>query len=255
MIHSINYQRKNSKSMKTNQPLTIITVLCLGAATAALAQNNKDELKQRILTQAQSASPDDFAFTRTVRNEQTSNGKTEKHVNVEKFDPTKPAEARWLLVSVDGATPSADALKTFRTDSAKRRVPGYYRLAGYFGAPATASSDSRGRTVFHFAALPKDTAKVMDTDVSQNATVDASVSDANGVPFAEQIRVTVKPMRIKLLMKLERYETTAHYRIGPEGKPLLMEQTIDMTGSGMGQEGSGHTVATYSDYRVVGNQR
>jgi len=241
--------------MKTNQPLTIIAVLCLGAATAALAQNNKDELKQRILTQAQSASPDDFAFTRTVRNEQTSNGKTEKHVNIEKFDPTKPADARWMLVSVDGAPPTADALKSFRTEAAKRRVHGYARLAGYLGSPATASTDSHGRTVFHFAALPKDTVKVMDSDVSQNATVDASVSDANGVPFAEQIHVIVKPMRIKLLMKLERYESTARYRIGSEGKPILIEQTADMTGSGMGQEGRGHTVATYSDYRLVGNQR
>jgi hypothetical protein len=62
-------------------------------------------------------------------------------------------------------------------------------------------------------------------------------------------------MRIKLLMKLERYESTARYRIGPEGKPLLVEQTADMTGSGMGQEGRGHTVITYSDYRAVGNQR
>jgi hypothetical protein len=237
------------------QTLTIIAVLCLGSASTVLAQQNQDELKQRVLAQAQSVSPDAFAFTRTVRNEQTSNGKTEKHVNIEKFDPTKPADARWTLVSVDGAPPSADALKTFRTDSAKRRVPGYYRLAGYFGTPATASSDSRGRTVFHFAALPKDTAKVMDTDVSQNATADATVAEANGVPFVEQVGITVKPMRIKLLMKLERYESTAHYRIGPEGKPLLVEQTADMTGSGMGQEGRGHTVITYSDYRAVGNQR
>jgi hypothetical protein len=241
--------------MRTNQTLTIIAALCFGSASTVLAQQNQGELKQRVLAQAQSVSPDDFAFTRTVRNEQTSNGKTEKHVNIEKFDPTKPADARWTLVSVDGAPPSADALKTFRTDSAKRRVPGYYRLAGYFGTPATASSDSRGRTVFHFAALPKDTAKVMDTDVSQNATADATVAEANGVPFVEQVGITVKPMRIKLLMKLERYESTARYRIGPEGKPLLVEQTADMTGSGMGQEGRGHTVITYSDYRAVGNQR
>ena len=74
-------------------------------------RHNQDELKQRILTQAQSISPDDYAFTRTVRTEQTSNGKTEKEVSVEKFDPTKPAEARWMLVSVNGAPPSADALE------------------------------------------------------------------------------------------------------------------------------------------------
>jgi hypothetical protein len=142
-------------------------------------------------------------------------------------------------------------LKTFRTDSAKRRVSGYYRLAGYFGSPATASTDSRGRTVFHFAALPKETVKVMESDVSPNASADASVTEANGVPFVEQLHVSVRPMRLKLIAKLNSYEYTARYRIGPEGKPLLIEQTSDMSGSGMGQTGAGHTVVTYSDYRPV----
>lgn len=237
------------------QTLTIIAVLCLGSAATVVAQQNRDELKQRVLAQAQSISPDDYAFTRTIRTDQTSGGKTEKKVMVEKFDPTKPAEARWTLVSVDGAPPSADEFNRFRKESAKRRVPGYYRLAGYFGTPSTASTDSHGRTLIHFSALPKDTVKVMDSDVSQNAAADVTVSEANGVPFAEQVHVTVRSMRLKLVVKLEGFESTSRYRIGPEGKPLLIEQTSDMTGSGMGQEGRAHTVVTYSDYRAVGNQR
>lgn len=242
--------------MNITRPLTILAMLSLGSGPAALAQQNDVELKQRVLAQAKSISPDDYAFTRTIRSEQVSGGKTEQHVNVEKFDPTKPADARWTLVSVDGAPPSADALKRFRAEAAKRRVvPGYSRLAGYFGTPATTSTDSRGRTVFHFSALPKDSVRVLDTDVSQNATADAFVTEANGVPFAEQVRIVVRPMRMKLIFKLQKFESTARYRIGPEGKPLLMEQTSDMTGSGMGKEGTAHTVTTYSDYLAVGNQR
>ncbi len=235
--------------------LLLPTAFCLGFACSGFAQNKADELKQRILAQAQNASADDYVFTRTIRTEQTSNGKTEQKLTVEKFDPTKPAETRWTLVSVDNAQPTAEQLKSFRADAAKRRVPGYYRLAGYFGTPAASSTDPRGRLVFHFATLPKDTAKVMDTDVSQNAMVDATVSEANGGHFVEQVRLTVKPMRIKLIAKLEGYESTAHYRLGPEGKPLLTEQTADMSGSGMGQEGRGRTVITYSDYRAVSKQR
>jgi hypothetical protein len=231
--------------------LTLIAMLCLALSFTILAENNSDELKQRILAQTQSIGPADYAFTRTIRSERVSNGKSEQHVNVDKFDPTKPAEARWTLVSVDGAPPTADAMKTFRAALPKRNVPGYYRLANYFGTPATASIDSRGRTVFHFAALSKDTVKFMDSDLSQNATADASVSEANGVTFVEQLRVSVRPMRMKLIMKLDKYEFSARYRIGPEGKPLLVEQTTDMSGSGMGQEGRSHTVVTYSDYRVV----
>jgi hypothetical protein len=42
------------------------------------------------------------------------------------------------------------------------------------------------------------------------------------------------------------------FLIGPDGKPLLMEQTSEISGSGMGQTGGAHTVVTYSDYRAIG---
>jgi hypothetical protein len=237
------------------QALTVAALVCLGGASLGGAANNSDELKQRILAQTQSISPDEYAFTRTIHSDGVNNGKSEKKVMVEKFDPTKPIEARWTLVSIDGATPSADDLDHFRKDAPKRRMPGYYRLAGYFGSAATASTDSRGRTVFHFAALPKDTVKVMDSDVTQNATAEATLGEADGVQFVEQIHVSVRPMRIKLIAKLNSYEYTARFRMGFEGKPLLIEQNSEMSGSGMGQEGHGHTVVTYSDYRMVGNRR
>jgi hypothetical protein len=229
----------------------IAAAVLLASASIGRSQNKSDDLKQRILTQAQSLSGDEYAFTRTVKSEQTSNGKTEQHVTVDRFDPTKAGDARWTLVSMDGAAPSADALSKYKKESTKRRVPGYHRLAKYFGTNSTASTDSRGRTVFHFSSLPKDTAVIMDSDVSSNSSADVSVTEANGTAFAEQVHLTVRPTRIKLLMKLDRYESTSRYRLGPEGKPLLVENTSEMSGSGMGQEGKGHTVITYSDYRSV----
>lgn len=224
----------------------------LASVFMAHGQDKPDDLKQRILAQAQKSGADDYAFTRTVKSEQTSNGKTEQHVNIDKYDPTKSGDARWTLVSVDGAPPSADALSKYKKETPKRRVPGYYRLAKYLGTAATTSTDAKGRTVFHFSSLPKDTALVMDSDVSSNTSADVSVTDASGNSFAEQVHMTVKPMRLKLIMKLESYESTTRYRIGPEGKPLLVESIADMSGSGMGQEGKMHTVVTYSDYRAAG---
>ena len=229
----------------------IAAAVLLASTSISRSENKSDDLKQRILAQAQSLSGDEYAFTRTAKTEQTSNGKTEQHVTVDKFDPTKAGEARWTLVSMDGAPPSADALSKYKKESGKRRVPGYHRLAKYLGTNATASTDSRGRTVFHFSSLPKDTAVIMDSDVSANSSADVTVTEASGTAFAEQVHVSVKPTRIKLLMKLDRYESTSRYRIGPEGKPLLLENTSEMSGSGMGQEGKAHTVVTYSDYRPV----
>ncbi|MEO8044707.1 MAG: hypothetical protein ABI674_07350 [Spartobacteria bacterium] len=242
--------------MNTDRFLCTIGVLCLVPAAAPSAQQSTDELKQRLLAQAQNMSADDYAFTRTVRTEQTSNGKTERRVAVEKFDPTKPADARWTLVSVDGAPPATEELERFRKEAAKGRVvPGYHRLAGYLGSPATASTDPCGRPLFRFVGLPKGALTVMGSDVSENATAEVSVSEANGAPFVEQVHSTLKPMRLKLVVKIDRFESTARYRMGPEGKPLLVEQTTDMSGSGMGQEGRMHTTASYSDFRAVRGQR
>jgi hypothetical protein len=217
----------------------------------AHAEDATNDLKQRILAQAQAVGPDDYAFTRTVRSDQTTGGKTEQHVNVEKYDPTKSGDAKWTLVSVDGAPPAADVLAKYKKETPKRTVPGYYRLAKYFGTSATTSTDSKGRTVFHFSSLPKDTAVVMGSDVSSNTSADVTIADADGKPFGEQVHIAVKPMRLKLVMKLDHYESTARYKIGPEGKPLLIEHTADMNGSGMGQEGRVRNVITYSDYRAV----
>lgn len=228
-----------------------IALLSLSFASVGHAQSKPDELKQRILAQAQGLNPNDYSFSRTIRSQQSSGGKTEQKVTIEKYDPTKPAGQQWTLVSANGAPPPAEVLNEYNKDSAKRRVPGYHRLAGYFGTTATTSTDSRGHTVFRFATLPKDSVRVLDTDVSQNTTAEATVSDGNGTAFVEQIRFVVKPMRLKLIAKLEQYESTAHYRMGPEGKPLLMEQTSDMIGSGLGKEGRAHTVITYSDYRPI----
>ena len=237
--------------MKIRQKITVLALLCCGVVSTATAQQNHDALKQRVLAQAQSFSPDDYAFTRTIRSETASNGKTEKKVTIEKFDPTKPADARWSLVSIDGAPPSAEELKGHRKEAAKRRiVPGYHRVAAYFGAPATAS-ESGGKTVFRFASLPKGAISILDTDVSHNATAEASVSEAGGVPFAEEVRFTVRPMRVKLLMKIDQFETVARYRIGPGGRPLLTESTSEMAGSGLGREGTMRNTTTYSDYRAV----
>jgi hypothetical protein len=223
----------------------------LASVFMAHGQNKPDELKQRVLSEAQRVGADDYAFTRTIRSEPTAAGKTETTIIVDRYDPAKSGDARWTLVTVDGAPPSTDALSKYRKETLKRRVPGYHRLANYFAAPVTTATDSRGRTVFRFASLPKDSVLVFNSDLSQNTSAEAAVGEANGVPFIEQVRLSIKPMRIKLIMKLDQYESTSRFRMGPDGKPILVEQVADVTGSGMGQEGRLHQVITYSDYGAV----
>jgi hypothetical protein len=235
--------------MNLSRPLTIIAMLHLGSV--ALAQHGGPDVKQRILSQAQSVSADDYAFTRTIRSEPVANGRRETTITVDKYDPMKSGDARWALLSVDGAPPSADALRKYRKETSKRRVPGYHRLANYFGGQVTSAIDSHGRTVFRFSSLPKESVFVFNADLSHNTTAEAAVAEANGVPFVEQVRLSIKPTRILLFMKLQQYESTSRFRMGPDGKPVLVEQVADMAGYGLGQEGQLHQVISYSDYRAV----
>ena len=119
-------------AMNIYQITTVILLLFLVPVTPVLAQQNQEELKNASW-RIQSMGPDDYAFTRTVRTEQTSSGKTEKKVIVEKFDPNKSLEARWTLVSVDGSSPSADEQAAYHKDAMKNQVvPGYHRAGRLF---------------------------------------------------------------------------------------------------------------------------
>ena len=242
------------KNLITN-PLTRAAIAGAAVWIASVfmvhGQNNPNDLQQRILAQARSIGADDYSFTRTIHSKPTANGKTETTIAVDKYDPTKSGDARWTLVSVNGAPPPADALTKYRKETPTRRVPGYHRLANYFAGPVTTATDSRGQTLFRFSSLPKESVLVFNSDLSRETSAEASVGEANGVPFVEQVKLSIKPTRIKLVMKLDHYESTSRFRMGPDGKPVLVEQVADVTGSGLGQEGTLHQVITYSDYHAV----
>jgi hypothetical protein len=214
----------------------------------ALAQT-PDALKERIVAHARTVGPEDYSFTRTARVEQTEGEKKETRTTVEKYDPRQPADQRWTLVSIDGRAPTADELKSHRKETPKRRVASYGRVANYFGAPATTAAGPNGRTVFRFAQLPKESVIVNNNDLSSSSTAEATVDTTGTVPFVEQVRFTlVKPARLMMVAKIERFESTTRYRIIADGKPVPIEQVSDITGSMMGKAGRIRTVLTYSDH-------
>jgi hypothetical protein len=57
-----------------HRALRIFLALLALVALAAHAQNKANELKQRVLPQAQRLGPDHYTYTRTVNSNRTSNG-------------------------------------------------------------------------------------------------------------------------------------------------------------------------------------
>jgi hypothetical protein len=234
------------------KPLVFVAAFCTAICATPLlaAEEAHDALKQRVVALARSVGPDDYAFTRTARVEQSEGAEKTTRIMEERFDPRKPAAQRWTLVSIDGRAPTEAELTSHRKEAPKRRVSSYGRVADYFAAPSTTAAGANGRTVFRFTALPKESLVLNDADLSSSAIAEANVDLNAAVPFVEQVRFTLtKPARVKLVAKVEKMETTTRYRMLPDGKPVPVEQVSDMTGSMLGKSGRIRTVLTYGDHQ------
>lgn len=234
--------------------LALVASLSPAPSFAADTDNSSaDALKERIIAHARTVTAEDYAYTRTVRVESLESDKKEESVLIDRWDPTKPLEQRWTLISIDGKPPTADQLKDFRKAVPKRRLPYYGRVAGYFAKPTTNSVDAKGRTLFHFASLPKETVMVSDSDISANATGEVAVNTSGATPFIEEVRFrSTQPTRVKLIAKIERFEAMTRYHLMPDGKPVPIESTSEMSGSMLGKQGHIRTRIAYSDHRAVG---
>ncbi|HMJ05908.1 MAG TPA: hypothetical protein VK474_06595 [Chthoniobacterales bacterium] len=215
-------------------------------------QRETNPLRERIIALARTVSAEDYAYTRTVRTEEIEQDKKETRTVIERWDPARPVDQRWTLVSIDARTPIAEEWKDYRKSLSKRRRAFYGRIAGYFAQSATSALDAKGRTVFRFASLPKESVMVGDADLSANASGEAIVNASGDVPFIEEVRFhSSGPTRVKLIAKIERFETITRYRMMPEGKPVPIELVSDMSGSMLGHEGRVRTRITYQDQRAV----
>ena len=231
----------------------LVSLLPISHALAAETNPGSDALKERIIAHARTVTPDDYAYTRTIRTESTEGNKKEERVVIDRWDPTKPQDQRWALVSINGQPPTTDQLKNYAKETPKRRPAHYGRVAEYFGKPATSATDARGRPIFRLGSLPKETVMVMGSDISTNAAGELTVNTTGATPFIEEIRFTSsKSTRVKLLAVIERFEAMTRYRMMPDGKPAPFESTSEMNGSMMGKQGLIRTKVSYSEHRAIG---
>jgi hypothetical protein len=240
--------------MKLRLLLPALISLPICALLAAETKDSgTDALKEKIIAHSRTVAPGDFAYTRTIRTESIEGDKKEERIVIDRWDPTKPQDQRWTLVSINGQPPTADQLKNYHKESPNRRPAYYGRVAGYFGKPATTATDAKGRTVFRFASLAKDTVIVNGSDISANASGELAIDSGGAIPFAEEVRSSsTKATRVKLVAVIERFEAMTRYRLMPNGKPAPIESTSEMNGSMLGKQGTIRSRISYSDHRAVG---
>ena len=225
----------------------VVAFACLAVSAPAQA----DALSERLRADAAKVRPDDFAWTRTTRAEQKSADESEGLVVVERYDPALPPAKRWTLVSRDGRTPSADDLKETSKSYGKAIVPNYGRVARYLSGTLQRMPDAGGKAVYRFAKLAPGSMTINGTDLSADATGELVVETGGPAPYVSQVHiVSTKPVRMMLVVKIDRLEATLRYRMMPDGRMVPAESSNVMTGSMMGKSGTQRSTSTFSDWRA-----
>ena len=208
-----------------------------------------DPLQQQVLAGAKLVSADDFAFTQTTTAQRS--GEIAK-AYVLRFDPSRPAGARWILVTAEGRPPTAKEATGVAKQRSAAPVPSYARIAQWFGAPAMRIATGKDSVIYRFAALPKDTVMIGKHDASPDTIAEALVNTAGNAPFVERVRFTsAKSFRMALVAKIERFAFTTTHRLTADGRPVMVETEADMAGSLLGKAGSFKTRTIYSDVRAA----
>jgi hypothetical protein len=212
-------------------------LLLLAALIAGPAQ--ADALQEQVLAGMRRTSTADVPFTTTTRIERT--GAAAKEI-VTRHDPRAPAGRRWSVVRVDGRAPTAKEARDIAGQANRQPLPGYERLARWFGAPATRTGNT-----YRFARLPVGALKIGSHDASAHTAAEAVVNTAGPVPFVERVRfVSTRPFRMMLVAKVERYVFTATYAPLGDGRPFPVANDAEVAGAMMGKAGTLITRTRYA---------
>jgi hypothetical protein len=195
-----------------------IALFALPAAAQA------DPVLQSIL--AQSAKAPVVGFERTVRAELRADPDKEPAVVVERFTPRDARSGTWTLVSIDGRKPTEKELEGYRKSTANAVIPGFHRLHEILSLPPARRTEVGGKTVYHWASLPKGAVMSPGGDLSDRLSAEATVEQVGGKPMVSRVRVyAAKPFKIRGIATMNMFEGISQYRPGGNGTPFLETQT------------------------------
>lgn len=222
----------------------IVVVICSFAAAEARA----DELQTKVLQAIRASKPDAYSFQRTMAFERTGSA---RKVLMERYDPRRPLDQRWSLISVDGHPPSSKEVEQSRK-SRKGPTPSYYELAEWFGAPAVRSDVTSGYVAYHFSRLPTGVMKIGSHDASADTQAEAFVNIKGKVPFVERVRFTsAKSFRMMMVASVQSIDFSARYTQFANGVVVPTSSATVIKGSMLGKSGQITTAVTFASFEAA----
>lgn len=214
------------------------------AAPVPAAELMLEPLREALISDARTVDPAATAFERTTIAVRRGPGMKEKTVTVERWDGQ-----RWSLISVNGATPTASHLKSFRKAATANPVPGYHRIASLLAAASEIRTDAEGRRVLTIPVLPAGSVRTDSADISNHLSGEAVIATTDGKPWVARLKFRAREnFKLNLLIKVTNFEQVSDYRLGPDGKPRLASQSADSKGQMFGFVG-GQTDEVVYAYR------
>lgn len=217
--------------------LLVVSALTVSAQKSVVAEAlSKHGIDAGILDPEALQQPSDYAYdlkaTTTVAGKQT--------VTLAQFDPTKPAEERWTVVSVNGQSPSRGEVNSFRKEHAKPQSTTRADDASYKVDKETSDylliSYKQDPT-----SIPKDASFMKDCRMY--LTINLKTKKA------EQAQVlNEKPVKIKMLTA-DKFEITVKYSWNNEAKRYFnVSEGLDMQAKFLGQSANVETASEYSNF-------
>lgn len=218
----------------------VLAALSLFLAVAAAPA--PDPLLQQIVAGARTVPPASVRWERVLKQsgQEAGDSSVESHSRTERWDGKQ-----LTLISVDGKPPAAGDLASHRKASVGRPLPGYHRVADYFGAGATRSMDAQGRIFYRVNGLPKGSINI-GRDISASLVAEALVDSSGPQPFVSRLRITLpKPLGFMFVARLDSFEAISDYRL-VGGRPTLVRQTQAIAGKQLGKSGTSRSESAYT---------
>lgn len=181
--------------------------------------------------------PEDLSFDYKY----TSIASGQKKTTLAKFDATKTGDERWVVLSVNGNTPSANEISTFRKEHRKPPVAG----SKIDEASMKVEKETAGQLVISYkldaATIPPEASFLKDCRNFLTINLESK--------RLEQLEtLSEKPVKIKII-KANKVDVAIRYTYNEQEKrylPLSEDMNIDV--KFLGQEAPIETLSEYSNY-------
>jgi hypothetical protein len=225
----------NARTLLVLFILVVSTLHVSAQKTVVLDAFSKHNIDAGMLNPANLQEPDDYAFD--LKQTTIAAGKT--NVTIAKFDPSRPKEEQWTVVSVDGKSPSKGDVNSFRKNKVKQQSSEQSDDASY-----KIEKESADYLVISYkpnaTTVPKDAAFMKDCRLYM--TINLKTCKLEQVQAQNE-----KPVKIKIL-NVEKFDLVMKYNQNDAKRYFPVNEDLNIQAKFIGQPVTVQTLTERSNF-------